>query len=147
MLPSATLLSFLFLRFYPFTFREKGRERERERNIDMRENTSIGGFSEVPQLGTKTDIQACALTWDQTSGLSVCRTTLSPLTLVRAALPSLDLFPRARGLRGPLLRLVCSVMVMLVFGFLFFLWGTCSWRPVSFLLKIFHCPAWPLGEI
>ena len=49
-----------------------GKEKERERNIDVREKhqcereTSIGCLPYMPRLGTKLVTQACALTRNQT---------------------------------------------------------------------------------
>ena len=43
-----------------------GREKEREKNIDVRE-TSISSLLYMPQLGTEPATQVCALTGNQTS--------------------------------------------------------------------------------
>ena len=45
-----------------FTFRERGREGDRERNMDMREKHQSVTFSHTSQQGVKLATQACALT-------------------------------------------------------------------------------------
>ena len=62
-----------FKDFYLFIFRERGREGERERNIDLWLPPTH------PQLGTWPKTQACALTGNRTCNLSVLRPALSPL--------------------------------------------------------------------
>ena len=71
------LKSFLFKgkkreRPYLFTFRER-RETEREKNIDLFPLTH-------PLVGTWPAMQACALTGNRTSDLSVCRQALNPVS-------------------------------------------------------------------
>ena len=70
---------FFFQIFNLFLERGKRREKERERNIDVRE-TSISCLSHAPQLGTWSTAQACATTGNCTSDLSVCRPALNPLS-------------------------------------------------------------------
>ena len=65
-----------FLRFYLFTFRERGREGERKGNIDWLTLTHL-------QLGPGPATQAWALTGNQTGDLSVCRLVLNPLSHTR----------------------------------------------------------------
>ena len=60
-----------FLKIY-FIFRERGREKERKRNIDWFPLAHT-------QVGTQPANQACALTGDQTSDLLVCRMMPNPL--------------------------------------------------------------------
>ena len=64
----------VFLRLY-FTFGERGREGEREGNIDVPEIPLAH-----PQLGTWPTTQAWALAGDQTSDLLVHSSTLNPLS-------------------------------------------------------------------
>ena len=63
-----------FLRFYLFFNKGEGREKERERTINVW----------LPlvhlQLGTWPTTQACALTGNQTGDLLVCRLVLNPLS-------------------------------------------------------------------
>ena len=66
---------FYFLRFYLFIFRERGREGEREGEIEKHWLPLSH-----PKLGTWPAIEACAVTGNQTSSLSVCRLTLNPLS-------------------------------------------------------------------
>ena len=47
---------------YLFIYRERGREKARQRNTDVRENDELPLAS--PQLGTWLTTQACALTWN-----------------------------------------------------------------------------------
>ena len=70
--PETSLLIF-FLRFYLFIFRERGREEERggEKHHWLPLASS--------QMGTWPKTQACALTENQTSDLSVRRPALNPL--------------------------------------------------------------------
>ena len=65
---------FLKKTFYLFTFREKGREKERERNI----NVWLPLMH--PLLGTWPATKACALTGNQTGDPLVCRPALNPLS-------------------------------------------------------------------
>ena len=78
---STTVTTSLFSNFFKFLiFREKGREGERKGEKHQCEREiSIGCLPYVPQLGTKYATQACALTWNQTSDLSVCRMTPNKL--------------------------------------------------------------------
>ena len=59
--------------FIYFLERGGGREKERKRNIDAREKCGLV-ISRVPWLRTKPTTQACALTGNQTGGLSLCGT-------------------------------------------------------------------------
>ena len=70
-----------FLKDYIYLFLEKGegREKERERNIDMWEIHWLVA-SHTAQMGTWPATQACTLTGNRTSNLSVCRQPLSPLS-------------------------------------------------------------------
>ena len=69
------LLSHLFLkRFYLFLEREEGKEKERERNINLWLPLAR------PLMGTWPATQACALTGNRTSNPSVCRPALNPLS-------------------------------------------------------------------
>ena len=73
------LRQFLFLLFfkdfiYLFLEREEGREKERERNINVWLPLSC------PSLGTQPTSQACALTGNQTSDPLVSRLALNPLS-------------------------------------------------------------------
>ena len=71
----ASVFSFiLFLIFLTFDFRERGRrgEREGEKHRCERE-TSIVCLLYVPQTGPELTTQACALTGNRNSDLSVCR--------------------------------------------------------------------------
>ena len=79
--PPQEMQIFFFLRFYLFTFRERGREGERkgEKHQYMRD-TSITLPLTCPQLGTCLTTQACALTGNRTGDLSVHRPVLSPLS-------------------------------------------------------------------
>ena len=65
---------FFFLRFYLFIFRERGREGEREGNINMWLPLVC------PPLGTRPATQACALTGNQTGDPLVCKPALNPLS-------------------------------------------------------------------
>ena len=59
---------FFFERFYLFIFRERGREGEREWEVNVRE-TLIGCLSYAPRPRTKPTTQTCALTGNQTGDL------------------------------------------------------------------------------
>ena len=63
-----------FLRCYLFLFRERGRERGREKNINVWLPLAR------PLLGTWPATQSCALTGNQTSDALVRRPTLCPLS-------------------------------------------------------------------
>ena len=60
---------------YLFLERGEGREKEREKNIDADQLPLI-----YPQPGTWPTTQACALTGNRTSDLSVCRPVLNPVS-------------------------------------------------------------------
>ena len=66
---------FLFLRFYLFIFRQRGRERWRGEK-----HQCVGASHVPPSLGTWPTAQARALTGNQTSDPLVCRLELSPLS-------------------------------------------------------------------
>ena len=68
------LIFLLFKRFHLFIFRERGREGERERNINVWLPLT------QPLLGTWPKAQVCALTGNQTGNLLVCGPALSPLS-------------------------------------------------------------------
>ena len=71
----------IFKRFYLFSFRERGREGEREGQKHLICERDIHQLPLArPQLGTKTATQACALTGNRNIDLSVCRLALSPLS-------------------------------------------------------------------
>ena len=72
-MPVIFFLFFLKDFIYLFLDRGEGREKERERNI----NVWLPLLH--PLLGTWSATQACALTGNQTSDLLVCRLALSPL--------------------------------------------------------------------
>ena len=62
-----------------FIVREReGREKERERNIDVQEKHQLS--SACPQLGTWPATEARAGTGNQTGKFSVCRMTPNPLS-------------------------------------------------------------------
>ena len=70
-------LSKTYFKLY-FIFRERGKKGEREGEKHRRvKETSIGCLQYEPQPGTKSTTQACALTRNQTSNFSLCRTTPS----------------------------------------------------------------------
>ena len=58
---------------YLFLLRGEGREKEKERSIYLLPLVH-------PQLWTWPATQACALTWNRTCDLLVCRTMLNPLS-------------------------------------------------------------------
>ena len=60
-----------------FDSRERGREGERERNIDVKEEHQ-SGLLYAPQQGTEPTTQACALTGNRTCNLSVYGKMLQP---------------------------------------------------------------------
>ena len=75
-------LFFIFILFKDFIDlfleRREGREKERERNIDVQEiHHSVASCT--PLTGNLARTQACALTGNQTGNTSVCRPVLSPL--------------------------------------------------------------------
>ena len=75
---TAPLLLF-FLRFI-FLFLERGQRKEKERERSTCEiNIHLLSFTH-PQLGTWPTTQACALTGNRTSDLSICRPVLNPLS-------------------------------------------------------------------
>ena len=86
-MPMSTLLSFIYLpmyflkRFYLSLFlgRRERTEKERDRNINVSEIQRVVA-SRRPQTGTRPATQACALTGNRTSSLSVHRLALSPLS-------------------------------------------------------------------
>ena len=57
---------------YLFTFRERGREKERVRNTDVRENHQLAAPWHAPQSGSRPATQACALTGNRTGNLLLC---------------------------------------------------------------------------
>ena len=63
-----------------FIFRERGREGERGRETSMFERNIYWLPLACPTLGTWPATQACSLTGNWTSNLSVCRPALSPLS-------------------------------------------------------------------
>ena len=69
-----------FFRFYLFIFREKRREEEKERNIDVPEIHQLVASRMPTSGGTWPTTQACALTENRTSSLSVHRLALNPLS-------------------------------------------------------------------
>ena len=74
-----------FLRFYLFTYllldKGKRREKERERNIDVREEHQLVASYSCPQVGTEPMTQARALTRNhRTSDLLLCGTTPNQLS-------------------------------------------------------------------
>ena len=70
----AKAVCIIFLRFYLFISREKGKEKERERNI------SVWLPVTCPLLGTWPATQACALTGNQTRDVLIYRPALNPLS-------------------------------------------------------------------
>ena len=58
---------------------ERRRQKERERNMDVREKYQLADCR-TPQVGTRPATQACALTTNQTSDLLVHRLALNPLS-------------------------------------------------------------------
>ena len=81
-----------FLRFYLFIFRERRREGERERNI----NVCLPLV--CPTLGTWLTTQACALIGTQTGNPWVLRLALNPLSHTSQGWRNLFLNPRCQGL-------------------------------------------------
>ena len=67
-------INFFFLRFYLFIFRERGREKERVRNINRWLHLLH------PPLGTQPATQACGLSRNQISDFLVHRPALNPLS-------------------------------------------------------------------
>ena len=72
--PSFGICLFIFKRFYVFVERGEGREKERDRNINVCLPLAR------PLLGTWPETQAWALTGNQTGDPSVYRPVLSPLS-------------------------------------------------------------------
>ena len=68
------LVSFFFFKIYLFIFRQRGREGEREKNINVWLPLAH------PQLGTSPATQACALTGNRTSNPLVHRLAPNPLS-------------------------------------------------------------------
>ena len=68
------ILSFIFKKKFKNLILERGegREKEMERNIDVRKKCQLAAFLYVPQPGTKPTAQACALTGDGTGDLLLC---------------------------------------------------------------------------
>ena len=81
---------FIFFRFYLFIFRESGREREMERNINVWLPVAH------PLLGTWPATQACALTGNWTSDPLVCRPALNPRSHI-----SQDIRENFKSISGP----------------------------------------------
>ena len=73
-IPDSLLIFFFFLIFYSLTSRKRGREGQRERNINMWLPPAH------PLLGTWPAAQACALTGDRTGDPLVHRPVLNPLS-------------------------------------------------------------------
>ena len=67
-------MQIFLIRDFIYLFRERGREGERERNIDVWLPLMC------PQLGTWTTTQACVLTGYRTSNPLVRRSVLNPLS-------------------------------------------------------------------
>ena len=67
-------MQFLKCFIYLFLERGEGREKERERNVDVWLTLAH------PQLGTQPTTQACALPGNRTSNPVVCRLALNPLS-------------------------------------------------------------------
>ena len=65
-------MSIFFLDLFIY-FREEGREKEKERNIDVRVKHRSFAFPTHPGMGTKPATQARALTGNRTCDLSLCR--------------------------------------------------------------------------
>ena len=63
---------------YLFSERGKGREKEKERNINVWENRSVVPC--MPQKGAWPATQVCAPTGNWATNLSVCRPALNPLS-------------------------------------------------------------------
>ena len=59
---------------YLFIERGEGRENEKERNINAKEERRLVAFRISPALGPEPTTQACALTRDRTSDLLFCGT-------------------------------------------------------------------------
>ena len=74
-----TCKDFIYLFIY-FLERERGREGEREKETSMRKRYFNWLPLPCPQLGAWPATQACALTGNQTSNLSVCGPVLNPLS-------------------------------------------------------------------
>ena len=68
--------------------RGEGREKERERSIEVREkHLLIGCFLYAPQLGTQRTAPTSALTRKPTSNLSICQTTPNQLSTLARDFP------------------------------------------------------------
>ena len=72
-----------FLKFL-FIFREKGRERERERNIDAWEKHRLTASCTPPTRATRDQpaTHTCALTWNGIGDLAICRMMPKPLSYI-----------------------------------------------------------------
>ena len=66
-------LSYLFIYLFIYLFEiGVGREIERDKNSDVREKHQFVASLNAPQLGTEPTTQACTLTRNRTSNLSLC---------------------------------------------------------------------------
>ena len=65
---------------YLFLERGEGREKERERNVHVREKHYLVAYLACPQLGTWPATQACALNGNRTCDLLVHKSALNPLS-------------------------------------------------------------------
>ena len=83
----SSLLKILFLKDSIYLFLERGerREKERQKNTNVQEIHRL--VASQPQLETWPTIQACALTGNRTSNLSVYRQTFSPLCHTSQGIP------------------------------------------------------------
>ena len=106
--PSELSFFFFFLRFYVFILREKGREKERERNI------SVWSPLAHPLLETWLTTQACVLTGNQTRDPLVHRLTLNPLSHIGQGLWAFDL-KESRGQKRPIMQRRLSAIFFSIF--------------------------------
>ena len=105
---------------YLFLEREEGREKERERNIDVYKRYIDQLPLVQPQLGTWPAAQTCALTGNRTGDLSVHRLVLNPLSLTSQDSPSfLEAKDKSHTQAGTF-----GVISFMVFFFLFFIFAT-----------------------